>query len=29
LALGYDRVLSEIDMELYAATARMRLGPAA
>jgi hypothetical protein len=28
-ALGYDRVLSEIDMELYAATARMRLGPAA
>jgi hypothetical protein len=29
LALGYDRVLSEIDMELYAATARMRLRPAA
>ena len=29
LALGYDRVLSEIDMELYAATARIRLGPAA
>jgi hypothetical protein len=28
-ALGYDRVLSEIDMELYAATARIRLRPAA
>jgi hypothetical protein len=29
LALGYDQVLSEVDVELYAATARMRLRPAA
>jgi hypothetical protein len=28
-ALGYDQVLSEVDVELYAATARLRLGPAA
>jgi hypothetical protein len=28
-ALGYERVLSEVDVELYAATARMRLRPAA
>jgi hypothetical protein len=28
-ALGYDQVLSEVDVELYAATARMRLRPAA
>ena len=27
-ALGHDRVLSEVDVELYAATARMRLRPA-
>jgi hypothetical protein len=28
-ALGYDQVLSEVDVERYAATARMRLRPAA
>jgi hypothetical protein len=28
-AIGYDQVLSEADVELYAATARMRLRPAA
>jgi hypothetical protein len=28
LALGYDQVLSEVDIELLAATARMRLRPA-
>jgi hypothetical protein len=28
-ALGYDPVLSEADVELYAATARLRLQPAA
>jgi hypothetical protein len=28
-ALGHDQVLSEVDIELYAATARMRLRPAA
>jgi len=28
-ALGYDQVLSEVDIERYAATARMRLRPAA
>jgi hypothetical protein len=28
-ALGYERVLSEVDVELYAATVRMRLRPAA
>jgi hypothetical protein len=28
-ALGYDQALSEADVELYAATARMRLRPAA
>jgi hypothetical protein len=27
-ALGYDRVLSDADVALYAATARMRLRPA-
>jgi hypothetical protein len=27
-ALGHDRVLSEVDVELYATTARMRLRPA-
>ena len=27
-ALGYDQVLTEVDVERYAATARMRLGPA-
>jgi hypothetical protein len=27
-ALGYDQLLSEVDVELYAATARMRLRPA-
>jgi hypothetical protein len=28
-ALGYDQVLSEVDVERYAAAARLRLGPAA
>jgi hypothetical protein len=28
-ALGYDQLLSEVDVELYAATARLRMGPAA
>jgi Nuclease-related domain len=28
-ALGYDQVLSEVDVELYAATARTQLRPAA
>ena len=28
-ALGYEQLLSEVDVELYAATARMRLWPAA
>jgi hypothetical protein len=28
-ALGYEQLLSEVDVELYAATARMRLRPAA
>ena len=28
-ALGYDRVLSDTDIERYAASARMRLRPAA
>jgi hypothetical protein len=28
-ALGHDQVLSEVDVERYAATARMRLRPAA
>jgi hypothetical protein len=28
-ALGYDQVLSDADVELLAATARMRLRPAA
>jgi hypothetical protein len=28
-ALGYDQMLSEVDVELYAATAKARLRPAA
>ena len=29
LALGYEQLLSEVDVELYVATARMRMRPAA